>query len=242
MNDLEQKTNIKEQILKDIREKNIKMRPKLYYTIKVILLISTLTAIIFSTIFLFNFILFSMRINCHDALLGFGPKGWKMFIMNFPWYLLAIDLILILILEWLLRQFRFGYKSPMLYLLGGILVITITSGFILDKGTELNDRFYENKGQGLPIFINSIYSGAQHIPPKGSGLCRCAIISIKDNILVVEDARTGTTTISVVVPKNSYRATTTNLNIGDIIFIAGEERDGIIEAFGIRKEILPIPR
>ena len=85
-----------------------------------------------------------------------------------------------------------------------------------------------------------MYEGVRP-PPPGSGICRCTILAIEGNVLTVEDTRPigdsgATTTLTVVLPLDSRRATTTDLAVGDVVFIAGEEKDGVIEAFGVKKD------
>lgn len=236
MNNENKNLNLKDRLLKDIRSGDVAMRPKFYFTLKVAALVVGVLAAVVITVFIFNFILFTIRINSQDALLGFGPRGWEAFMRFFPWHLLVLDIALVVGLQWLLRQFKFGYKIPVLYLLAGLLVAAIAAGFVLDRGTPINDRLYEMRGRGLPPPLGNFYDRARRPPPPGSGVCRCAIVSIEGNTLVVEDTRNGTTTLKVVLPMDNPRATTTNLKVGDTVFIAGEEENGVIRAFGVRKE------
>lgn len=124
---------------------------------------------------------------------------------------------------------------PILYLVGGLVVSAALVGFILDATTPLNERLHDRRDR-LPAPVGRLYEGAHRGNMKGSGVCRCTILAIEGNILTVEDTRDATTTLTVVVPTTGRRATTTDLSVGDVIFIAGEEEGGIIEAFGIRKE------
>jgi hypothetical protein len=135
-----QPKSMRERILEKIDTRELSMRPKIYFTLKVAALVLITLAVLVISIFIFNFILFSSRINGHESLLGFGPRGILTFLEFFPWWLLGIDIALIILLEWLLRQFRFGYKSPVLYLLLTLLVVTASTAFLIDRGTAFNDQ------------------------------------------------------------------------------------------------------
>jgi hypothetical protein len=100
--------------------------------------------------------------------------------------------------------------------------------------TPFNDSLFEGR-EHLPSPFRGLYEGAHHQLPPGSGICRCTILSIDGNKLTVEDTRDATTTLTVVLPADDGRATTTGLKIGDTVFIAGHEEDGVFEAFGLRK-------
>ncbi len=227
--------NLKDTILKEIKTGEVSMTPRLYFTAKWMALAATVLAVLVVTIFIFNFIFFSLRINDNNALLGFGSRGIGAFIRFFPWHLLALDIALIIFLQWLLRHFRFGYKIPVLYLIAALVFGAFTFGFVLDRATPFNDRMHDGRGK-LPPPMRGFYEGAQKGHKRGSGLCRCTILAIEGNMLIVEDTRSATTTLTVLLPENDRRATTTDLKVGDIVFIAGEEKDGVITAFGVRKD------
>lgn len=232
----EHNKKMKDAILKRIQREKVTMRPKAYFTLKLLALILVAAAILFISVLLATFILFSLRINGHESLLGFGSRGFFAFLHLFPWMLLIIDGVLIIFLEWLLKKFKFGYKSPTLYLLLGILVVTAGVAIILDRHTPLNDRLLNRADvQGLPPPLNDFYEGARRSHSLESGVCRCTIVDIQGNILLVKESRNeSTTTVQVVIPFDSPFATTTSLRIGDQIFIFGDIQNGIIEAVGIR--------
>src|SRR3954470_23687445 len=108
-----QKNSI-ENILEKIKKNELAIKPKTYFRLKLValVLVSVLTFII--SIFLFSFILFTLRASGHAALIGFGPSGSHVFLALFPWKLLLFDIVLLLIVGWLVRSFRFGYKSSVL--------------------------------------------------------------------------------------------------------------------------------
>lgn len=152
---------LKDRILEEIRHGKVAMRPRAYFVLQVSALAVVALAALVTSVFIFNFIVFSLRVNHEDLLLGLGPRGWGAFIAFFPWTLLVLDIMLVLALEFLVRKFSWGYKVPMLYLLGGLLVLTILAGVVLDRGTPLNDRLWRGH-RGLPPPFGQIYRGARH--------------------------------------------------------------------------------
>ncbi|MFZ2555982.1 MAG: hypothetical protein WAZ27_03960 [Minisyncoccia bacterium] len=227
--------DFKDKLLKEIHDGKVAMTPRAYFTLRMAALIGVLLAIVAVTIFIFNFIFFSIRVSSEEVLLFFGPRGWGAFLAFFPWPLLIADVALIALLQRLLRNFRFGYSVPILYLVAGLIVFAGVVGFALDRGTPLNDRLHDRRGD-LPRPIGGFYEGARKPPPRGEGICRCTILAIEGNMLTLEDTRGATTTLKVILPLEDRRATTTGLKIGDVVFVAGKEKDGIIEAYGVRKE------
>ncbi|MCK9344897.1 MAG: hypothetical protein M0P64_02075 [Candidatus Pacebacteria bacterium] len=242
MNNHEPKKNIKEAILRKIETRELSMRPKLYFTLRIVSIAVLALAVLLISVFILNFILFSIRINSHEALLSFGPRGWSAFFHFFPWVPLLLDVVLVVALSRLLRHFRFGYKTPVLYLLGALIVATSLVGITVERGTHINERLLRQSDErGLPPPFGGMYGHARRNLPPGAGVCLCTVLSIEGNTLSVQDTK-STTTLKVLIPENSRRATTTGLVVGETIFVAGEVKDGVMQAFGIKKAEEGFPR
>jgi len=228
--------NLKDTLLQKINSKEISMRPKFYFTFKVLLTMLVSLAILITTIFVFNFIFFILRINGHETLLGFGARGYQSFFRLFPWKFLFLDIVLIGVLKFLVRHFKFGYKIPTLYLLGGLFFLSFIVGLALDRGTGLNEHFLRQSDEHSLIGpLDGVYNHARRPTPRGEGVCVCSIVSIDKNTLVVQDLNNASTTLTIVLPMDDDYATTTGLEIGDTVLVAGDEVSGRIDAFGVRK-------
>jgi len=153
--------NLKDKILKDIREGRVHMRPRAYFALQVVALVLVAFAALVVSVFILNFIVFTIRLNRADMLLGQGLQGWLVFVGLFPWALLILDVLLVLVLELLLRKFQWGYKVPALYLLLGLLVLTVVAGVLVDRATPLNDQLWRGQ-RGLPPPLRDIYGHARH--------------------------------------------------------------------------------
>lgn len=227
---------LRDKIMGQIKSEHISMRPRLFFTLQLAAVVLVSILVLLISVFIFNFILFSIRINSHDAFLSFGPRGIMAFLMFFPWGFLIFDAALICILEWLLRRFKFGYRLPILYVLGALLVITFATGFAVDRGTGFNERLMirEEGGRYVPPPFNMMYGGARR--PPHDGICRCTIKEIGEGTLVVEDYHRGvTTTLQILLPANDPRATSTDLQVGDVVMVAGDRDEDTIRAFGVHK-------
>ncbi|MDB5254558.1 MAG: hypothetical protein JWL80_624 [Parcubacteria group bacterium] len=228
--------NLKKTILEKINAKEISMRPKYYFTFKVAATVLIAAAVLVVSVFIFNFIFFTLRLNDHNELLGFGPRGFKTFFHFFPWGLLLIDIGLGMLLQSLLRHFKFGYRIPYLYLLGGLLLSSFLIGLGVDRITGLNEHFLNQSDKHeLSGPLGRFYDHARQPPSRGEGVCTCMIIAIDKNILTVKDLHNASTVLKIVLPMNDPHATTTTLTVGDTVLIAGDEQEGVIEAFGVRK-------
>lgn len=227
---------MRERILKDIKSGDVSMTPRTYFTLKVVALVAAMLGVLVVTIFIFNILYYSIRVSSHDALLGFGIKGFNTFWYVFPWGWLILDVALVVLLQWLLRHFRAGYKIPVLYLIAVLLGCAAVFGFVLEE-TSVNDRLIERE-ELLPAPLAQLYELIREPNEMQNGICRCVILAINGSVLVVQAEGGRGDAITVVLPQSARYATTTGLHVGDTIYLAGEEKDeGEIEAFGIRLEI-----
>src|SRR6185369_1493465 len=117
---------------------------------------------------------------------------------------------------------------------------TLVLGFTIDRGTPFNDRLLRQSDEHrLPPFFSEFYGRARHLPPPDSGYCLCIIENIAGNRLTVRDPR-STTTLTIILPSNDPRATTTSLQVGDTILVAGDINGTTIQAFGVHKAPPPM--
>jgi hypothetical protein len=233
-NDHPQKISVREKVLARIEAEQLTIRSKGSFTAKVIALgfVAVLTLAV--SILICTLIFFSLRTGDRGSLLGFGARGFAFFLRSFPWALLLLDIALIALLEWMLRQFSFGYRRPVLYLLLAILMLTISASFILDRKTSFNDALaHRADEERLPGPFGSLYRGAHEVRHEDS-ICRCVVVSIDGDTVTAEDRDAeSTSTLTIVLPPGDPALG--SLKIGDVIFVAGDRTaSSTIHAFGIR--------
>jgi hypothetical protein len=236
-NNTQQKNIQIETVLEKIHNNEIKIDTKFHAIFRLSMLIFVATIVFSLSVFIGNIVLFTFRISNQASLLFFGEKGMYIFFSLFPWDLILFDLVCIVVFLWLIRSFRFGYKTPVVYLLGSVVFIAALCGVVLDRGIRINERLVV-LAERLPSPFAGLYDRSRHISPE-RGVCRCVITEIRDHELVVEDTRKdGSVVFTIILPDNDSRATTSSLVIGDIVFIAGKKDGDRIQAFGVRK-VLP---
>ncbi len=159
--------NLKDDVLRKIRSHEVAMRPRMYFTLRVIALVVLTLMVFLLTLFLCNFILFIVRVNHHDALLGMGPRGFFAFVNIFPWGLFLLDIALLLVLERLLRQFSFGYRTPVLLSLLVAVILIVAAALAIDRESGLNDELLRRADHhGLPSPFGEFYENAHRPVPR----------------------------------------------------------------------------
>ncbi len=213
----------------------VQMRSRAVFVLKSIALVFLSVLVFLTTTLIVNFIIFSIHIQNTDAFLGFGPRGWYAFLIFFPWRLLVIDALGIILLIMLLRTFRFGYRIPLLYMGGAVLIAATLFGFALERHTPMNDMLIREANRPeMPRPIPTLFNRL-HTPPPGEGRCHCEVVSITDAThLEVRDVVTDEPFTAVI--QDDAHGTTSNLKIGDMVFMGGEMHDGVFQVFGIRTD------
>ena len=153
--------DIKARVLSRIKNGEVAMHTRAYLALKLAALGLLCFLALAVSVLIFTFILFTVRLNIQDALAHTGPYGWLFFIRFFPWHLLALDVVLIFLCETLLRSFKLGWRSPVLYLAFMLLALALALGLFLDRGVGFNDSMVERAHHhGLPPPFNEMYEHA----------------------------------------------------------------------------------
>ncbi len=150
---------MKDRVLGKIRTGEVTMHSSVYFALRFVILIAIAFFALGVSVLICSFIFFTVRVNIHDAFLHSGPSRWWLFVRFFPWHLVVLDIILIGLAEWLMRSFRFVYRSPILYLLFILVACAIALGLFIDRGTGFNDEMLRRaRMQHLPPPLNTIYA------------------------------------------------------------------------------------
>lgn len=229
--------NPKDAVLDQIRAGTLTMRPKFYFFLKALLVALVACVVLALSIFLASFIVFGMRLSGSDALLSFGSRGFIVFLQVFPWLLVLIDIGLLILLESLLRRFRFAYSRSVLYMLLALIVIVGSFSVVIEREGHFHEGLFEHsRREGLPPPFQNFYEGAPKPPPHDLGVYRGIVVSRDEDTFVIthddfdHDEDDGTWT--VLIPEAFDE---TSIEIGDRFFVAGDEEEGIIRAYGIKE-------
>lgn len=127
--------NIADSVMREIREGNLKMRPRLYFIAGSILIFIGLIFSVLSSVFLVGLIRFSLRTH--------GPMGeYRLaeLIDSFPWWAAVLAVLGLIIGVWLIRQYDFSYKINFKIIIIGFIAAIIIAGWLVDA-SGLNDNF-----------------------------------------------------------------------------------------------------
>jgi hypothetical protein len=232
---------IKEGVLKAISEHKVAMRSATFFKVEYALILIVSLLILLVTIGLAGFILFALRVNGHEALLSYGPRGIQAFLLVFPWPLFVLDLLLLIVLQALMRRFAFGYRRPIFVILAVLFVGGGVSALLLDRETSVHDRLMEESHHGgIPPPFSTLYGNARGPAPHAQGIYRGVVTEIRADRIVIQhddlDADQDDRGFEVILPDGQIPST---FVVGEDVYVYGAERHGVITAVGI-SELSPM--
>lgn len=229
--------DIKNQILEKIKSGEVNMKPKYYFILKLVALALTVFLTFILSTMLVSYVIFSIKISGQVFLLGFGAKGFYHFFIALPWFILGIDVVLIFFLDWLLKSFKFGYNSSVMFLFVVTLVSITVLASLINSTSFHKDMLIRAEGRGLPI-AGGFYSDLRR-SHKSQGLFRGEIMSIEGTstffIKYIDQNSVIDGSVAKIIVPNSIDIFSLGAVIGDTVFIAGDAVNGEIHAYGIRK-------
>lgn len=238
MNNQNIKSNIdiKDAVFKKIECGEVSMRPKSFFYFKIALLLGSILFALIISSFLISYIIFSIRAGGQIYLLGYGTRGIYEFFMIFPWVILVIDIALLFFIDWQLKNFRFGYNSPIIYLFLGTFVVMTILGSLINFTSFHRGMMYRAENRKLPI-AGELYGGLRR-SHSSSGLFRGLVQSVEGNIITIihndYDSDLDDGLVRVIAPSGIDLSSM--IKIGDEVFVAGDATTSSqIRAYGITK-------
>lgn len=229
MNNQEQKS-IKERILEKIKRGEVKMRPRIFFILKAILIILGFFLFFGFSVFLLSFIHFHLRASGLWYLPRFGLRGFFVFFRFLPWILIFLSLILILILEILAKRFSFVWRRPILYSLLIIIFIVLIFGFFIEKTPFHSKLFFQARQGRLPL-MTPIYR--EFGMPRFKDVHRGIVEELTEDGFLLRKA--DDELLTVILSSNTQFPFGKEVKEGDSVVVMGKKDDGTINAIGILK-------
>ncbi len=226
-------SHITQQVLEKVRTGGVQMHSRAYFIARVVLSVIVAGLTLTISALVGSFIFFSIHLSGHFFLLGYGARGVQTFILLFPWALLALDVALIIALQWLLQGFRFGYRASLLvvflWVLGGSVALAAVINVL-----PVNSALLERADRGELPLVGGIYMGV-HDSHRAQGVFRGVVISTAGptSTIIRSDRDRDIDDGQHVVVTGPETKLDAPLHVGDQVYIFGTDASGTIEAEGI---------
>ena len=227
--------HIAQKVLERVSAGKVQMRSKTYFVVRVAMTAFLAILTLAVSVWVVSFIFFSIHESGELFLLGFGSRGVVVFLSLFPWLSLIIDLGLLFLLELLLQRFKFGYRTPLLSIFVGVLLVSIILGIAFDF-LPIHSMLLDRADSGQLPVIGEMYESIRD-SHQNQGVFRGTVTSIQGSQFVIShsdldhDADDGTHT--VLIPSGIVLPTP--LQVGDRVYVFGSLINGVIQASGIQE-------
>ncbi len=180
--------------------------------------------VLLSMVYLFSLAMFFMRESGAWFAPSFGSRGWFAFFYSTPWLLLALLAAFLVLLEVLVRRYRFVYQKPLLASVLGALFICVIGGYALAQ-TSLHRQFMPKSGGLFRVML----------APSPGEMYRGHVLHVTDQGFVIfDDNGAGTTTVLLTrhtrLPYGADFATGTS-----VIVVGDTVSTGTVKAYGVRE-------
>lgn len=229
MNEQDIKTT-KESVLEAIDSGKVSMKPKWHFVIHTILLAVGIVFAVLTLLYITSFIIFALHQNGLWFAPGFGGRGIRELLFDFPWLLVFVAIIFIAILQFLVKKYAFSYGKPLIYSAITIVLLVILGGLIISQTPIHKSLFMQARNSKLP-FAGKMYL-QYGLPPEQSNVTVGEIIEALKNGFNINTPKDET--ITVIITPDTKFPIGSSFVVGNKVMVIGDRDDLIIHAFGIR--------
>lgn len=231
MENNEQDTSVKNNILNAIESGKVTMRPRWHFVLRAVLFLLGTALLALTLLYLSSFIFFALHQSGTMLFPRLGFRGVGLFFLSLPWLLILVGIIFIIVLEVLVKKYSFGYRKPLLFSTIGIILFALLGGFVI-ASTPLHPGLFESaRNNRLPVG-GSLYRQFGNQRPPG-GVALGTVIEIMDNGYKIKDPRGET--IQVIINTQTHFPTGETIVIEDNIIVLGQRQNAKLTASVIRK-------
>lgn len=229
MNNEDDKT-VSQAVMDKIESGHVVMRPKSYFVARLSLLIISAALSLLAAIFIISFVIFSVEVSGAVIFLKFGWHGFRLFVLIFPILFIILSLLFILVLAFILKQFRFAYRHSILFGAFAVLSLVVVGTLAL-RQAKLHDYFYSIAlTDRLPV-LGKFYTDADDfLQPEGAYYGTLVKVGTNDLALATDDG-----TITVSISKQTNYPFGNDLKVGDKVIIVASQKNGVLTAEGVGK-------
>lgn len=229
MTDQKPPENMKEKVLREIREKHIAIKPRWQFVLKTILIIFVLSIVALYILFHTSFLFYSLHCNGSLFLPQFGMSGIKRLLWSFPWLWAIAGIFLTVIFGIIIEKKTKAYRFPLLYTVISIIIVVALIG-VLCVILPIHPALRKiNEGAKIPI-IGPLYNGLPENELFKTYMGEVSALQ-KDSFTLIN--RNGRSETIYLEPQTNL-PNGFQLENGIEVMIIGEEKADCVEAEAIR--------
>lgn len=218
-------------IVAKIKTGQIAPRSRWYFVLRAILFGLGAAILFVSLLFFVSFVVFVLRASGLTGASSFGFRGAGLLLASLPWFLVAVSLVFLIVLEVLVRRYAFAYRRPLLLTLGGIFLFAIVGGFLAEQAGMHRAmlRFADERHLpgASPFYHRYVDEHHERVRPG-------TIILLTGDGFFLRDPRDEE--IRVIVTRDTRITPGTTIAEDEFVVVFGDtEPSSTIRAFGIKR-------
>lgn len=230
MHNDQSKQSVHEAVKDAITSGRIHMKPRWRFVLTAALWASGAIIIALGLLFMVSFTIFTLRQTGLWFLPLFGLRALIVFLFSIPWLLIIFSLLFIVILEVIVRHYSFAYRRPLLYSALAILTTAILGGSVVAQTPFHDELLKQVQNNNLPSAAPLYRSFCLH---KFKNVHRGTVADVTDDDFRI--ANPWGERVRVLVTPETRFPHGIDVSEGDIVVIFGNQDNGAIHAFGIKK-------
>lgn len=216
-------------VMDAIRKGEVQMRPRWHFIAHTAFAAVGSMLVFLSILYAASLAVFFMRRSGALFAPAFGLRGWFALVHELPWLIILLVLLFIVILEILVSRFRFVYKKPLVFSLGGIVALAFLGSFAIAQTPLHRGLLMRARHGDLPPPMDSVYG---RLPPPRGEIYHGTITELTERGFIVTDIGSGATTSIVLTPRTRLPRGS-DFSEGDTVVVIGDRAPaGEVIAFG----------
>ncbi len=225
--------DIQKKVLEKIHTGNVAMHSRIFFILRAVLIGVIAVFVLAISLFALSFAFFSIHASGARFLLEFGSQGFVTFVTLFPWTILFLFVVLLVVLELVMHHYTPAYRFSLLRIFLWVLCISVVGSTLIVFTPLHSFLLHEADNARLPL-IGPLYERV-HDSHLGHGVYRGAITSLATSTFIISrnetDRDTDEGSWSIVPPAGFDLGT---LSVGEKVYVAGRLQNGTVHAYGVR--------
>ncbi len=222
---------ISQKVISRIEKGELKMRPRVYFIAKTILIAGFLALVFLLALYFGSLIIFVLRINDIFLFHGMGFQATRNVLLSFPWYLVLLVIGLVILVELIAKRFNFVYRKPLIVSLLIILTLVFLSSFLVEKSSLHYSFFRLAEQERLPL-AGRMYRDLGNLEIENVYFGK--ILEKKDNLWIME-LDSGEEVGLKITEKTRGRRVFSEIKEGNKVIVIGKLEDGLIDVGSFKR-------
>lgn len=221
-------TNFKDNVLQQIKNGELDMRPRRYFVLRGVLAACGVLITALIGVYVVSFIVFFLRETGVGVAPLYGFRGISIFVLSSPWLLLGAAAMFLAVLYVLVSRYAFSYQRPLIYTLIATIAGVIVLAALIGQ-TQAHDHVrHYIAGQNVPL-LGPLY---QSVDRPRTGVTH-GVVSEQtvDGFVLVDRAGAA---VTVTITDATRRHPNETFSVGTSVRVIGTVVDGQIDAIGVR--------